>query len=120
MNIEGTKTTPSVVTRDGLFEIKGRSIPEDAFEFYSPLLREVQAYVLNPKDKTEIHFHLEYINSGSKKYITNFLAKMNDFYLEGNDVVIYWHFDYDDESMQELGNDIRSMIQIPFHIIEVN
>lgn len=119
MHIEGTKTTPSINTRDGVFEIKGRSIPEDAFEFYSPLLREVQAYIINPQKKTEIHFHLEYINSGSKKYITNFLSKMNDFYKEGNEVVIYWHFDYEDESMQELGNDIRSMIEIPFHIIEV-
>ncbi|MGC9342122.1 MAG: DUF1987 domain-containing protein [Bacteroidales bacterium] len=119
MHIEGTKTTPGIFTGNGIFEIKGRSIPEDAFEFYSPLLREVQEYVDNPQDKTEIRFHLEYINSGSKKYITNFLAKLNEFYLEGNDVVIYWHFDYDDESMQELGNDLRSMIQIPFHIIEV-
>ncbi len=119
MHIEGTKTTPSISTGDGVFEIKGRSIPEDAFEFYSPLLREVQAYIGDPESKTEIRFHLEYINSGSKKYITNFLARLNEFYLEGNDAIIYWHFDYDDESMQELGNDLRSMIQIPFHIIEV-
>jgi len=119
MHIEGTKTTPSILTDNGVFEIKGRSIPEDAFEFYSPLLREVQAYVDKPRDKTEIRFHLEYINSGSKKYITNFLAKLNEFYQEGNEVIIFWHFDYDDESMQELGNDLRSMIQIPFHIIEV-
>jgi hypothetical protein len=119
MQIEGTKNTPGIHITEGIFEIKGRSIPEDAFDFYSPLLHEVQSYMENPNKKTELIFHLEYINSGSKKYITNILARFNDFYLNGHEVVIYWHFDYDDESMQELGNDLRSMIQIPFHIIEV-
>ena len=119
MHIEGTRTTPSIDIKNGVFEIKGRSIPEDAFEFYSPLLRELSVYIEDPDSKTEIRFHLEYINSGSKKYITNFLAKLNEFYLSGQEVLIYWHFDYDDESMQELGNDLRSMIQIPFHIVEV-
>ena len=119
MYIEGTKSTPSIIVDKGVFEIKGRSIPEDAFDFFSPLLHEVHAYMQDPAEKTELRFHLEYINSGSKKYITNYLARFNDFFLEGNDVVVYWHYDYDDESMQELGNDLRSMIQMPFHVIEV-
>ena len=119
MYIEGTKSTPNINISKGIFEIKGRSIPEDAFEFFAPVVHEVQAYLKNPMPKTELRFHLEYINSGSKKYITNYLAKFNDFYLDGHDVIVYWHFDHDDESMQELGNDLRSMIQIPFHIIEV-
>ena len=119
MHIEGTRTSPSIDITGGVFEIKGRSIPEDAYDFYSPLLRELSQYIEFPEPKTDIRFHLEYINSGSKKYITNFLAKFNEFYLGGKEVVIHWHYDYDDESMQELGNDLRSMIQIPFHIIEV-
>ena len=120
MHIERTKSSPSIDVKDGIFEIKGRSIPEDAYEFYAPLQKELSLYIENPKPKTEIRFHLEYINSGSKKYLTNFLAKFNEFYLEGNEVIIYWHFDYDDDSMQDLGNDLKSMIQIPFYIAEVN
>ena len=120
MHIQGTKTSPSLDIAGGIFEIKGRSIPEDAYDFFSPLLRELSLYIENPEPKTEIYFHLEYINSGSKKYITNFLAKLNEFYQGGKDVVIHWHYDYDDESMEELGNDLKSMIQIPFNIIEVD
>lgn len=120
MHIEGTKSSPKIDVEDGIFEIKGRSIPEDADEFYSPLLKELSLYIENPKPKTEIRFHLEYINSGSKKCLINFLARLNEFYHEGKEVIIYWHFDYDDEAVQELGNDIKSLIQIPFHIVEVN
>ena len=120
MHIEGTKTSPSIDVEDGIFEIKGRSIHEDAHDFYSPLHKELSKYIEHPKPKTEVSIHLEYINSGSKKYLTNFLAVLNEFYLEGNEVIIYWHFDYDDDSMQELGDDLKSMVQIPFHIVEVN
>lgn len=119
MHIEGTRTSPSIDAKEGVFEIKGRSIPEDAYEFYAPLLRELSLYIENPQTKTEVHFHLEYINSGSKKYVTNFLAKLNEFFNKGNEVIVYWHYDYDDESMEELGADLKSMIQIPFQIIEV-
>ncbi len=120
MVIEGTKNTPSVLLESGVLEIKGRSIPEDAFDFYTPILNEIQAGVLDTKDKIEIRFHLEYINSGSKKFLSNILGTLDEMYLSGRDMVIYWHFDYDDDSMHELGNDFRVLIKIPFHVIEVN
>ncbi|MCK4921224.1 MAG: SiaC family regulatory phosphoprotein, partial [Bacteroidales bacterium] len=72
MHIEGTRSSPSIDVKDGIFEIKGRSIHEDPFEFYSPLQKELSRYIEHPKPKTEVRIHLEYINSGSKKYLTNF------------------------------------------------
>jgi hypothetical protein len=120
MNIEGTRSTPSVLIEPGIIEVKGRSIPEDSFEFYNPVLNAIHDYFNNNELKTEIHFHLEYINSGSKKFITNILSVSNDFYQKGRNINIQWHYDSDDESMQELGNDLRGMLQIPFHLIEVN
>ena len=120
MNIEGTRTTPSVCIEPGIIEVKGRSIPEDSFEFYNPVLIAIHDYFANSELKTEIHFHLEYINSGSKKFITNILGVSNEFYQKGRSIIIQWHYDFDDESMEELCNDLRGMIQIPFHLIEVN
>ena len=119
MIIKGTKNTPSVRIDEGIIEIKGRSIPEDAFDFYSPIQNEIQTTLPQAKGKTEINLHLEYINSGSKKFLTTILGNLEEMYLKGQDIVIYWHYDYDDDSMLELGNDFRSMIQAPFHIIEV-
>jgi hypothetical protein len=120
MNIEGTKTTPSVSIEPGIIEVRGRSIPEDSFEFYQPVLNGIFDYFTTTELKTEINFHLEYINSGSKKFITNILGVVNEFYHKGRSIIIQWYYDFDDESMQELGNDLRGMIQIPFHLIEVN
>jgi hypothetical protein len=120
MNIEGTRSTPSVYIEPGIIEVKGRSIPEDSFEFYNPVLNAIQDYFTQNDIKTEMHFHLEYINSGSKKFITTILSVSNEFYKKGRSIIIQWHYDSDDESMQELGNDLRIMLQIPFHLVEVN
>jgi hypothetical protein len=103
----------------GRIEIKGRSIPEDCFEFYNPVVMAIHEYFDNTDAKTEIHFHLEYINSGSKKVITNILGHCNELYKKGKNISVQWHFDSDDESMQELGNDLRIMLQIPFYLNEV-
>jgi len=119
MKIEGTRSTPYVIIEPGKIEIKGRSIPEDCFEFYNPVFNAIQDYYSNNSTKTEMHFHLEYINSGSKKFITNILALCNEFYQKGQDIMVRWYFDSDDESIEELGNDLRTMLQIPFHLVEV-
>ena len=119
MKIEGTKSTPSVVIEQGFIEIKGRSIPEDSHDFFSPIITEIQTFAEALADKTEIRFRLEYINSGSKKYISTILGILNDMYLQGKDISILWHYDYDDESMLELGNDFRSLLEMPFKVIEV-
>lgn len=119
MKIEGTRTTPYVCIEPGIITVKGRSIPEDTFEFYNPVLIAIQEYFNSTELKTVMHFHLEYINSGSKKFITNILAVCNESYQKGRSIMVQWHYDFDDESMQELGNDLREMLQIPFHLIEV-
>ncbi len=120
MNIEGTNTTPAISIEPGLIRIIGRSIPEDSAEFYEPVLAAVHDYIKRKEAHTEIHIHLEYINSGSKKYITNTLGVCNESFLSGQSISVQWLYDYDDESMEELGNDLRNLLNIPFEIREIN
>jgi hypothetical protein len=119
MLIEGTKNTPSVRLGKGILEIKGRSIPEDAHEFFNPIINELQSFSNLSDSKLEVFFHLEYINSGSKKYISNILGILNQHYLDGKDIMVFWNFDYDDDSIEDLGNDFRTMFQIPIQIKEM-
>ncbi len=120
MNIEGTRSTPSILIEPGKIEIKGRSIPEDSAEFYEPVLKTIHEYFRNKVVVTEIHFHLEYINSGSKKYLTNILNVCAEAHRKGNEIRVIWYFDYDDESMEDLGNDLKKIIDLPFSIYESN
>jgi hypothetical protein len=111
-----TKTTPAVIIEQGEISIKGRSIPEDSFEFYEPVIEACEKYVLKPAKHTAVNIHLEYVNSGSKKFLTNMLTILEESYLDGNGYDITWTYESDDEAMHDLGKDIKGIIKIPISI----
>ena len=114
--VEETRATPFVLIDRGEITIKGRSIPEDSFEFFEPILDACKEYVLKPAKHTKVNIHLEYVNSGSKKYLTNIFTVLEKSYLEGNGYEITWTFDTDDEALHDLGNDLKGIIKIPISI----
>jgi len=114
--IEETRTTPFIQVDKGDIIIKGRSIPEDAFEFYEPVVDACKDYVEKPAKHTVINIHLDYVNSGSKKYLTNILTVLEKSYLEGNGYEVNWIYDIDDEAMMDLGHDLKGIIKIPLSI----
>jgi hypothetical protein len=52
--LKATSKRPSINFNNltGKFEIKGRSIPEDAIGFYRPIFDWIEQYILNPQTKT--------------------------------------------------------------------
>ena len=116
IKIEETRTTPYVSIDQGQITIVGRSIPEDSFEFFDPILEACESYTQKPAKHTRINIHLEYVNSGSKKYLTNILTVLEQSYLAGNGYEIEWTYDSDDEAMLDLGNDLKGIIKIPITI----
>ncbi len=114
--VEETRTTPFVLIDQGNITIKGRSIPEDSFEFYEPVVNAFTEYVLKPAKHTVVNIHLDYVNSGSKKYLANILTTLEKSYLEGNGYEITWTYDSDDEAMLDLGNDLKGIVKIPIII----
>ena len=69
--IEGTPKTPTIKfdASTGVFEIKGRSIPENSVEFYKPLIDWLDLYKDTPNNKTVVNIKLEYFNTRSSKCI---------------------------------------------------
>jgi dimeric dUTPase (all-alpha-NTP-PPase superfamily) len=116
--VKESRTTPYIQIDKGEITIKGRSIPEDAFEFFDPVLKACREYVEKPAKNTIISIHLDYVNSGSKKYLTNILTVFEKNYLEGNGYEVNWKYDEDDEAMLDLGHDLKSIIKIPMVIIK--
>ena len=119
--IEGTPKTPSIKfdTRDGVFEIKGRSIPEKSVEFYKPLNEWLDQYMQTPLDKTVVNIRLEYFNTSSSKCILDVFKRLEAIHRSKHDVVINWFYEEDDEDMLEAGEDYDSIIKVPFKMIEI-
>jgi len=122
IKIEGTPKTPTVKfdKSEGVFEIKGRSIPENSIEFYKPLIDWLDAYLASPAPLTTVDIQLEYFNTSSSKCILDVFKKLEAIYKSGHEVIINWHYEEDDEDMLEAGEDYQSIIKIPFKMVEID
>ena len=120
--IEGTAKTPSVKfnAKDGIIEIKGRSIPENSVEFYKPLVDWLEEYKSGPLDKTRVNIQLEYFNTSSSKCILDVFKKLEAIHKGKQEVEINWYYEEDDEDMLEAGEDYESIIRVPFKMIETS
>ena len=115
-----TFNSPEVefISATGELNMEGRSIPEDPGEFFEKLIDWMNDYFLNPVDETVMNIKLEYINSGSSKYMLELLRIMKVNYNKGKKVLVKWYFEEGDESIEELGQHYEQTMQIPFEIIE--
>jgi hypothetical protein len=120
INIKGTDDTPNVILdKDaGVFEISGRSLPEDVTMFYQPILDWIDEYAKAPNAKTEVMFKLEYFNTASSKVLLDVLLKYEEINDSGNEVVIKWHYHEDEEDMKEAGEEYEDIVTVPFEYVE--
>jgi hypothetical protein len=114
LNIEGAEDTPKIILdkSNGIFEISGRSLPEDCAEFYKPVLEWIKQYAKSPNASTDFIFNLEYFNTASSKLILDILTALD----EVAGATIHWHYQEDDEDMMEAGEEYRDLIEVPFEL----
>ncbi len=120
IKIKGTDDTPNVILdrENEIFEISGRSLPEDVAAFYQPILDWLDAYADDPLEKTIFNFKLEYFNTASSKLLLDVLLKLEDMYDDGNEVLVRWHYPDDDEDMEEAGEEYADIVEVPFEQVD--
>jgi len=120
LEIEKRPNTPSVSfdPDSGNMKIEGRSIPENPGEFYDELIDWIKKYFKEPKPTTTIDLNLEYVNSGSSKYLLGLFRVVKEETKNGRDIIINWYYEEDDEAILNLGEHYKSSLKIPFNLIE--
>lgn len=118
--IEKTGNTPKVHFNheEGKLVIEGRSIPENPGDFFERLIEWLDSYYKSPQETTQMYLNLEYVNSGSSKYLLGIFRMIKKRYDEGNNCIINWYYEEDDEAILSLGEHFKSTIKIPFNLIE--
>jgi hypothetical protein len=111
-NVDKTDDTPEVILdkKNGIFEIRGRSLPEDSAGFYQPLLDWIKSYKMNPNTTTEFVFKMDYFNTASSKFIQDILSILN--VIPGAKIV--WYYQEGDEDMEDMGHEFSELGEIPF------
>lgn len=117
---EPTIDTPKVVldAESGVFEISQMSLPEDAVDFYAPIINWLMEYSENPQKETVFNMKLEYFNTASSKQLIQILLLLGN--LKGKtDIKVNWYYKEIDEDMQALGEEYSQIINLPFNLIPV-
>lgn len=121
LSIKETRETPSIELdkSTGTFKIEGRSLPENAFEFYGPVVEWMKTYSQNPLKSTHFTLGIEYLNSGSLKQIFRILYMLEDLIELGNDAKITWKYNQGDELMLEKGKEFKQFLEILIELEEI-
>lgn len=119
IQINKTDIYPTIIMdkENGVFEIKGVSLPLDGKDLYMPVLDFLDEYSKNPNKITLFVFNLKYFNISSSKMFLFMLYKLKEIFDSGKTVLVIWS--YDDDDIREAGDDFQQMVDVPFQFKEV-
>ena len=119
LDIRATNDTPKVLLdpENNIFEISGRSLPEDVVTFYQPVLDWLDEYKSVPLESTEFVFKYVYFNTATSKLIMDILIRLEEIKQSGKEIHVMWFYEQDDEDMLDLGEEFSENVDVPFEII---
>ncbi|MDP4267329.1 MAG: DUF1987 domain-containing protein [Bacteroidota bacterium] len=118
--LEGKEDTPKIIlnSQSNQYLISGRSLPEDATSFYSPVLKWLDEFstqtVADPNVKFEVR--LEYFNTASSKLLLDIFSKLEGLSENGKKVTVQWYYSEDDEDMLEAGEEYSELVDLKFEM----
>ena len=116
--LASTPDKPHVVLdpQQNNFKICGKSLPENAKEFYDPIIVWLGNYAKEPNELTDFNIELSYFNSSSARKIVELLSILEQIKENGSEVKVTWHHKAHDEIMKERGMEVQMMMDIPFEL----
>ena len=123
LDIPATTRTPAVTFDFGQHHLKlaGESYPEDVTEFYNPIFTALDAYLAKlGEGRCRFDFELVYLNSSSAKAIMMLMDKLDAAAANGASVDVFWYYDAEDDTMQELGEEFgEDLANAQFHLEKI-
>ncbi len=119
LHIAATGDTPEVyLSVSEPSALTGRSLPENAFNFYHSIVEWVKQFVASDNKEFVLILHFDYFNSSSGRYIYEILNLLDNSHHK-NHYTIIWKYEADDDLMIERGEAFQSLCSIPFNFVEV-
>ncbi len=114
LKLEATERSPEINFEfsDLKFCIRGESYPEDVTAFYGPVMEQFTESITDiGNGKVEFDFELIYFNSSSAKVIMSIFDHLDEVAESGADVTVNWHYDAEDDTMEELGQEFAEDLE---------
>jgi len=121
--INETKSSPSVRfdAGTGVLEIKGKSYPANAAQFFDPLFRWVEEFLRQFTTGTiEVNLEMTYLNSSSSKAFLNLFDMLDRSASKGQDIVINWLYHQENDTMLECGEEFMEDLEaVTFNLVKM-
>lgn len=115
-----TPKTPYVLLDpSGIIQFRGRSIPEDVSVFYDPVLEWIELYTKDPAPGSEVDIAMEYLNSGTSKYMLKILKAIKNIDHRGFSLSIRWYYEEGDDDILERGEYYASILDLKIKLVEM-
>ncbi len=121
LRIEPGRFTPEVILKpEGIISISGRSIHENAEEFYAPVEDWIKEYIKKPADVTVVNMRMEYFNSPSARVFIRLFQHIIYVAIKNKKYIFNWFYEDGDEDIYERGEYFSSILSVPFNMIKIN
>lgn len=111
IDIKKTTKTPRIIgdTALGNLSISGKSLPENAREFYEPLMLWFSELEKDHPENITIDLDYEYYNTSSSSILFKVLDSLRKLSSKSN-MKVTWHYEEDDLEMEEIGQDFQNVM----------
>lgn len=119
LEITGTAKTPTILLDAGTGDLllEGRSNPENAAEFFEPVIHWLEHYINQPAARTHLKLNLELFNTSSSKYILEVIRKIRYLADKGFPFNVTWMYEDDDLEMLDTAEAFEMMTGLKFEKI---
>jgi hypothetical protein len=120
LRIAATRNTPAILLDPAgkCFRMVGNSLPENAGEFYTPIIERLKEALPGLGNDTSFEFCLPYFNSSSLKAIYLILTEIKKAMDGGQQFEVIWHIEEDDDFMTEAAETFMEMCGIKLTLRE--
>ncbi|HUI71582.1 MAG TPA: SiaC family regulatory phosphoprotein [Spirochaetia bacterium] len=117
--IPGSISSPTVRldASRGMMELAGESYPQNAFDFFAPIIDWARQFLRESPDPLILSLRLSYLNTSSTKCLIDLLDLLENAYKIGRAARVVWHCDRDNERAREAAEEFREDVTLPFEIV---
>lgn len=115
-----TSNSPEIILdkENNIFKIEGRSIVENAHQFFSPVILWFEEYFKNPNKETKLILNLDYLNSSSSLFFMKVFLLFEKNNKPENNLTIIWQYDINDELLKDRGKELKASTELNFKLEE--
>jgi hypothetical protein len=120
ITIAATEDTPEVNFNelDSSLKISGRSMPEDAISFYTPIIQWIEERHGSGFSLKQIDFHFEFLSTSSTKQVMKVFQLINELNTT-KEIKVNWLYDEHDKNMKRTGELLLKLVQFQMSFSEV-